>query len=80
MKKIWVNGTFDVLHIGHIKLLEYASSLGVVRVGLDTDERVKLKKDIIFYTLNAVFFWSVSFKTLVKEHNSDLIKLLKNHI
>ena len=21
--KIWVNGTFDVLHIGHIKLLEY---------------------------------------------------------
>lgn len=44
MKKIWVNGTFDVLHIGHIKLLEYASGLGVVRVGLDTDERVKLKK------------------------------------
>ena len=44
MKKIWVNGTFDVLHIGHIKLLEYASTFGVVRVGLDTDERVKLKK------------------------------------
>jgi len=42
--KIWVNGTFDVLHIGHIKLLEYASSLGIVRVGVDTDERVKLKK------------------------------------
>ena len=44
MKKIWVNGTFDVLHIGHIKLLEYASTFGVGRVGLDTDERVKLKK------------------------------------
>ena len=42
--KIWVNGTFDVLHIGHIKLLEYASSLGTVRVGIDTDERVKEKK------------------------------------
>lgn len=42
--KIWVNGTFDVMHIGHIKLLEYASSLGTVRVGLDTDERVKEKK------------------------------------
>lgn len=42
--KVWVNGTFDVMHIGHIKLLEYASTLGTVRVGLDTDERVKEKK------------------------------------
>lgn len=42
--KVWVNGTFDILHIGHIKLLEYASSLGRVRVGVDTDERVKEKK------------------------------------
>ena len=42
--KIWVNGTFDVLHIGHIKLLEYAATLGVVRVGIDSDERVREKK------------------------------------
>lgn len=39
--KVWVNGTFDVLHIGHINLLEFASSLGEVRIGLDTDKRVK---------------------------------------
>jgi rfaE bifunctional protein nucleotidyltransferase chain/domain len=39
--KVWVNGTFDVLHIGHIKLLEFAGSLGVLRVGIDTDKRVK---------------------------------------
>lgn len=44
MKKIWVNGTFDVLHIGHIKLLEYASTFGTVRVGLDSDNRVFEKK------------------------------------
>lgn len=44
MKRVWVNGTFDVLHIGHIKLLEYASSFGNVRVGIDTDERVREKK------------------------------------
>jgi D-beta-D-heptose 7-phosphate kinase / D-beta-D-heptose 1-phosphate adenosyltransferase len=42
--KVWVNGTFDVMHVGHIKLLEHASSLGIVRVGLDTDERIKEKK------------------------------------
>ena len=44
MKKVWVNGAFDVLHIGHIKLLEYAKSLGSVRVGLDTDTRIKMLK------------------------------------
>lgn len=44
MKKVWVNGAFDVLHIGHIKLLEYAKSLGSVRVGLDTDSRIKMLK------------------------------------
>lgn len=39
--KIWVNGTFDVLHKGHIKLLSYASGFGDVRVGIDSDIRVK---------------------------------------
>jgi D-beta-D-heptose 7-phosphate kinase/D-beta-D-heptose 1-phosphate adenosyltransferase len=44
--KVWVNGTFDVLHVGHMKLLEYAHSLGTVRVGIDYDNRVKeLKGD-----------------------------------
>lgn len=42
--KVWVNGTFDVLHIGHIRLLEFAKNYGEVRVGIDTDERVKQKK------------------------------------
>lgn len=44
MKRIWVNGTFDVLHIGHIRLLQYAASLGTLRVGIDTDDRVRSKK------------------------------------
>lgn len=46
MKKIWVNGTFDVLHVGHLKMLEYAKSLGILRIGIDSDKRVKeLKGD-----------------------------------
>lgn len=42
--KVWVNGTFDVLHLGHIRLLKHAASLGELRVGIDTDERVKRLK------------------------------------
>lgn len=41
MKKVWVNGTFDVLHVGHLSLLEFASQFGKLRVGIDTDKRVK---------------------------------------
>jgi len=45
MKKIIVNGTFDILHVGHIKLLEYAKSLGdYLTVAIDTDERVRSLK------------------------------------
>jgi D-beta-D-heptose 7-phosphate kinase/D-beta-D-heptose 1-phosphate adenosyltransferase len=39
--RIWVNGTFDVLHRGHIEMIKYASKFGKVRVGIDFDERVK---------------------------------------
>jgi len=45
---VWLNGTFDVLHSGHIKLFRYARMLagptGKVMVGLDTDERIRLAK------------------------------------
>jgi D-beta-D-heptose 7-phosphate kinase/D-beta-D-heptose 1-phosphate adenosyltransferase len=41
-KKIIVNGTFDLLHVGHIELLEYARSLGdQLLVCIDSDSRVK---------------------------------------
>tara|TARA_Y100001938_G_C7817733_1_gene295066 strand:+ start:188 stop:586 length:399 start_codon:yes stop_codon:yes gene_type:complete len=45
MKKVFVNGTFDLLHKGHLELLNYAKSLGdFVCVGIDTDERVRQMK------------------------------------
>ena len=45
MRKIWTNGCFDVLHIGHIKLLEFAKYQGdYLIVGIDSDERVKESK------------------------------------
>jgi D-beta-D-heptose 7-phosphate kinase/D-beta-D-heptose 1-phosphate adenosyltransferase len=45
MKKIFVNGTFDILHEGHLQLLNYAKSLGdSLAVAIDSDERVKSLK------------------------------------
>ena len=41
MRKIFVNGVFDILHLGHIKLLEYASTYGEVLVAIDSDTRVR---------------------------------------
>lgn len=39
--RVWVNGTFDVLHRGHIELIKFASKFGTLRVGIDYDDRVK---------------------------------------
>lgn len=45
--KIFVNGTFDVLHPGHLDLLNYAKSLGdFLLVAIDSDRRVTSKKGL----------------------------------
>jgi D-beta-D-heptose 7-phosphate kinase/D-beta-D-heptose 1-phosphate adenosyltransferase len=42
MTKVIVNGTFDILHRGHLELLDYAKSCGGhLVVAIDTDRRVK---------------------------------------
>jgi D-beta-D-heptose 7-phosphate kinase/D-beta-D-heptose 1-phosphate adenosyltransferase len=42
MTKVWVNGTFDIIHLGHIQMLKRAADLGdFLIVGVDSDKRVK---------------------------------------
>ena len=42
MKIIFVNGTFDILHPGHVQLLNYAQGLGdYLIVAIDSDRRVR---------------------------------------
>ena len=44
-KIVWTNGTFDILHPGHIQLFKVARSLGdKVIVATDTDEKIKKDK------------------------------------
>ena len=45
MSIVWTNGTFDILHPGHIELFKVARSLGdKVIVATDTDEKIKNDK------------------------------------
>lgn len=42
MVKIFVNGSFDLLHTGHINMINYARRLGdYLHVAIDADERIK---------------------------------------
>lgn len=43
MTKVIVNGTFDIIHLGHLRLLEYARSIpqSYVYVLIDSDRRVR---------------------------------------
>lgn len=45
MVKVFVNGSFDLLHTGHLDLLYFAKDLGShLHVAIDTDERIKEHK------------------------------------
>ena len=45
MTIVWTNGTFDILHPGHIELFKVARALGdKVIVATDTDEKIKNDK------------------------------------
>lgn len=83
--RVWTNGTFDVLHAGHIKLLEFAASYGELRVGIDSDKRVKeLKGENRPFnnTENRKYFLeSIKFvkEVVVFDSREELIQMVKDY-
>jgi D-beta-D-heptose 7-phosphate kinase/D-beta-D-heptose 1-phosphate adenosyltransferase len=73
--RIWMNGCFDILHHGHFRMIEYASSLGSLVIGIDTDERIKKMKgmDRPYHTLQQRIFNLLSIKGVytVVSFNTD---------
>jgi D-beta-D-heptose 7-phosphate kinase/D-beta-D-heptose 1-phosphate adenosyltransferase len=85
VKKVWVNGSFDILHVGHIRLLEYAALFGNVRVGIDTDERIREKKGLNrpYNTLGdrVEFLYSIKYVTdvITFGSNQELIEKIREY-
>lgn len=43
--KVFINGTFDILHPGHMRLITFASNCGdYLKIAIDSDRRVKKLK------------------------------------
>jgi D-glycero-beta-D-manno-heptose 1-phosphate adenylyltransferase len=84
--KVMVNGTFDILHRGHLELLQYAKSLGdYLLVAIDTDSRVtELKgptRPINNQRDRMYMLHSLKCVDYVKTFNSteELIELMQNY-
>lgn len=84
--KIFVNGTFDVLHPGHLDLLKYAKSLGdFLLVAIDSDTRVASKKGkdrpLNSQYNRAILLESLKYVDSVRIFSSDeeLIQIVKKY-
>jgi len=88
-KVVFTNGCFDILHIGHIKLLKQAKSFGdILVVGINSDSSVKKikgpKRPINCENDRTELLASLSMVDFVvkffKPTPYELIKIIKPHI
>ena len=87
---VWTNGTFDILHPGHIQLFKVAKSLGdKVIVATDTDEKIKKDKgfdrpinDLCYRVamLEAIKYIDVVLTFNTRQELEDLIQLYEPDI
>lgn len=86
MKKIFVNGSFDLLHTGHLDLLWYAKSLGDhLHVAIDSDRRIQENKGV-YRPINPCYNRKAIMESLkpvdsvsVFDTDEDLINTIKSY-
>ena len=75
LKRILTYGTFDLLHVGHVRLLRRAKALGdelIVAVSTDPFNEVKGKKAINSYEDRKEILESISYiDSVIPEHHWD---------
>jgi D-beta-D-heptose 7-phosphate kinase/D-beta-D-heptose 1-phosphate adenosyltransferase len=86
MRTVWVNGCFDVLHVGHIELFKHAKSLGnKLIVGIDSDKRVKELKGesrpINTQTDRKILLDSIKYidEVIIFNNENELSELIKDN-
>jgi D-beta-D-heptose 7-phosphate kinase / D-beta-D-heptose 1-phosphate adenosyltransferase len=92
---VFVNGCFDLLHLGHIKLLEFAYDYGNVFVGLNSDKSIKrikgsgrpifnqdYRKDMLLaikYVYDVIIFDESTPQQLISMLNPNIIIIGHDH-
>ena len=88
MKKVFVNGDFNVLHPGHIRLLKFAKESGdylVVGVNCDAISSKSVSEDIRLESIQATSYVDESFilrtsaLEYIKENKPDIVVKGKEH-
>lgn len=85
MKKVITYGTYDMLHYGHIRLLERAKQLGdYLIVGVTSDDFDKKRGKIntrqsLFERINAIIETGLADKVIVEEYEGQKIDDIKKY-
>ena len=81
MKKVFVNGDFNILHPGHLRLLKFAKESGdylVVGVNSDNGNNKSISQEIRLESINATSYVDEAF--ILETSAVDYIKKMKPDI
>jgi rfaE bifunctional protein nucleotidyltransferase chain/domain len=86
MRKIFVNGTFDILHRGHLEMLLFARKQGdFLTVAIDSDRRVKELKgesrpvNDMFERATLLTYIRPVDQVIIFDTDEELTKLISDH-